>query len=278
MLFGREGKKHVAMNAEDKTARNAKAPYRILGILKKADLFAFTPRPQHINGDQVSSYGFVGTFVVFILVITYLSLSLARFLNQAPSVSVETIFQGQSGPLVPLSIALQNPERNRKPSTRRPDLTVDRSYFTISVVLTTAQNGEYTAENTHALPLTRCNTEWTSKRRTFETQFMGYCPEDPTGICKPSVVCFDPTEFAKTYAAEWTTTNSSFSSSSLLTPSSLMLAKDCLIAPDCSRIELTLSTCSEPIVWQMSSLPFTQYHYTLPIAGVPPPLRGLFNW
>ena len=237
------------MDPEVKRQRDAQTRFRMINFLKQFDLFGYEPAPQHVGGAVVSSWGFAGSFFLVVLVIVYLSVSLNRFLNQHPSVSVTTLYESQQGALMPLRVSLQNPELARRPGTRRPALTTDLSYFSVAAVITKAQHGQYDSTNTVPLTMQVCQSEWHDERRnSFVT---GYCPQNAEGKCSPTVLCFDPSS----------------------APPTALLSGNCAVSPTCSRIEISVSTCAEPAPWLEMFLNYTIYTYpVIPIPSLPNPL------
>jgi hypothetical protein len=238
-----------ALSRSKKTQLHQTTPMKALAALKKFDFFGFTPMPVHKSGVTVSSWGFLATFLCFGIVIAYAVVSITRFVYQDPSVSVVQGTGRQSSPLFPFWISLANPEQARVPLSRRPQLTIDESYLTITAKVTSAATvGLESRNNTFPVPLSTCETEMDYMWRN-STHEAPYCPSRPDGVCPATRICFDPVT---------------------MPAGGSRISDDCDLSASCQRLEIAINTCAEPAPPSTTRLTFVAYNYSVPIAAALP--------
>jgi hypothetical protein len=74
-------------NSSTALRRDHPCLYKVRTALKQFDLFSFTPAPRFYKEKQVSLRGLIGSVFALLFLFAYIGVSLARFLNGAPSVS-----------------------------------------------------------------------------------------------------------------------------------------------------------------------------------------------
>jgi hypothetical protein len=238
-----------ALSRSKKTQLHQTTPMKALAALKRFDFFGFTPMPVHKSGVTVSSWGFLATFLCFGIVIAYAVVSITRFVYQDPSVSVVQGTGRQSSPLFPFWISLANPEQARVPLSRRPQLTIDESYLTITAKVTSAATvGLESRNNTFPVPFSTCETEMDYMRRN-STHEAPYCPSRPDGVCPATRICFNPVT---------------------MPAGGSRISDDCDLSASCQRLEIAINTCAEPAPPSTTRLTFVAYNYSVPISAALP--------